>query len=116
MSTEQEQEYLSYVVVRPDLLDWEKLKVNADFNIKCYKESTYMGMLDKYSKRSGLGVITYTSSRLYEGSWLDDKRHGLGYEQFMNGNTYEGEYISGKVSGQGRYNWHNGEYYEGQYL
>jgi hypothetical protein len=41
-----------------------------------------MGLLDENKKRSGQGVITYTSGRFYEGSWLEDKRDGLGFETF----------------------------------
>lgn len=43
--------------------------------------------------------MTYNSSRVYEGSWVNDKREGYGFERFMNGNIYEGEYFKGKVHG-----------------
>jgi hypothetical protein len=36
--------------------------------------------------------MTYNNSRVYEGSWINDKREGLGYERFKNGNIYNGEY------------------------
>lgn len=49
--------------------------------------------------RHGRGVITYNSSRIYEGHWVRDKREGLGFERFSNANTYEGEYFKGKVHG-----------------
>jgi hypothetical protein len=110
---EEEKKYLSYKPRRPDLVDWVNLRTHSDFNIKCYKESTYMGLLDPEKKRSGRGVITYNSGRYYEGHWRNDLRHGQGFEHFMTGNTYEGEYKNGKVDGQGRYNWANGEFYEG---
>ena len=49
--------------------------------------------------REGRGVITYNSTRVYEGHWTLDKRDGLGFERFSNGNIYEGEYSKGKVHG-----------------
>lgn len=49
--------------------------------------------------REGVGVITYNSSRVYEGNWAHDKRSGIGFERFSNGNIYEGEYSKGKVHG-----------------
>jgi hypothetical protein len=31
-------------------------------------------------KRDGLGIMKYSSGRLYEGNWYDDMREGEGYE------------------------------------
>ena len=95
------------------MLNWEELKLEKNFAVKCYKDSVYRGLLDDENKRTGLGVITYTSGRVFEGGWQSDKRHGLGYERFQIGNTYEGEYHHGKVHGQGRYTWASGEYFDG---
>ena len=81
-SAEEEAKYLDYVPMRPDMLNWEDLKLETNFAVKCYSTSVYRGQLDEGNKRSGLGVITYNSGRLYEGSWLLDKRQGLGYERF----------------------------------
>jgi len=105
---------LSYQPIKPDLLNWEELKLQTNFAVKCYKDSVYRGQIDKDdNKRNGLGVITYSSGRVFEGGWKLDKRHGLGYERFQAGNTYEGEYNQGKVHGQGRYDWTSGEFYDG---
>lgn len=94
----EEKYYLAYEPVKPDLLDWETLKLAEHFAIKSYKDSLYRGEIVD-SMRQGKGVITYNSSRLYEGEWAADKRNGNGYERFSNGNVYEGQYQSGKVHG-----------------
>ena len=104
---------MRYQPVKPDLINWEELKLEKNFAVKCYKDSVYRGRLDEDKKRTGRGVITYNSGRVYEGSWKLDYRHGLGYERFQTGNTYEGEYRRGKVHGQGRYTWASGEFYDG---
>jgi len=110
---EDQQQYLGYQPMRPELLSWEELKLQANFAVKCYKDSVYRGQLDEQHRRCGLGVITYSSGRAFEGSWDNDKRHGPGFERFQAGNTFEGEYHKGKVHGQGRYSWKSGEYYDG---
>ena len=56
------------------MINWEDLKLETNFAVKCYKDSVYRGQLDEENKRSGAGVITYGSGRVYEGAWLLDKR------------------------------------------
>lgn len=71
--------------------DYEELRLQENFYIKQYKDSTYKGEIES-RKRHGKGVIIYFNGRVYEGEWLKDKRHGRGYERYINGNIYNGEY------------------------
>ena len=113
MLTEDEQaQYLSYIPLNPDLLNFDFIKEQPSFAVKNYKDSVYRGEI-KDSKRHGKGVITYTNTRLYEGDWFNDKRNGKGFERFSNGNTYLGAYQLGQVHGEGKYIWTTGEYYDG---
>ena len=73
---------MKYQPLHPELLDWEDIKLAENFAVKIFKNSVYVGLLDAEMKRCGKGVITYGSSRLYEGDWLDDRRHGVGFERF----------------------------------
>jgi len=59
---------LAYVPIKPDIINWEELKDSQCFAIKSYKDSVYRGEIVD-SMRSGKGVITYNSSRVYEGEW-----------------------------------------------
>lgn len=103
-----------YIPVCDEYLQWQMIQGSTNLGVKKYKESVYIGELDKNTNmRHGKGVIKYQSRRLYEGSWHQDKRHGLGFERFANGNTYKGEYSLGVVNGQGIYKWADGEEYEG---
>lgn len=66
-----------------DLFDIKAVAEQDDFGVKQYKSAIYRGQIDaKTSKRHGLGVQTYVSGRVYEGSWHEDKRQGKGYEIF----------------------------------
>jgi len=116
LNSDEEAEYMAYKPHRPELVSWANLKFKDNFAIKEYKDSLYRGLLDKGNKRTGKGVITYNSGRIFEGEWWDDKRHGLGFEIFHTGNSYEGEYVKGKVHGQGRYTWATGEFYDGEWV
>jgi len=98
LNDEEQKEYLQYQLLRPDLLDWDELKMKPTFAVKSYKDSIYRGEIQD-SKRNGKGIITYSSSRIYEGEWNNDKREGFGYERFSNNNIYEGQYKDGKVHG-----------------
>ena len=89
LNDEEQKKFLNYEMLRPDLLDWEELKMFSTFAVKNYKDSIYRGEIVE-SKRHGKGVITYTTSRVYEGEWKNDKREGFGYERFSNNNIYEG--------------------------
>ena len=62
--------------MRPELVEWDEIKLLANFAVKVFKSSAYVGQLDEDLKRSGKGIITYASGRAYEGSWLNDRRHG----------------------------------------
>ena len=117
LDSEEEKMYLrDYVPTFDDFLDWEQTKESSWFAVKKYKDSLYRGEIDpETAKRSGRGVITYNSKRIYEGEWVADKRHGNGFERFANGNEYFGQYKEGKVHGQGKYRWNNGMEYEGQF-
>jgi hypothetical protein len=68
LNEQEQKEFLSYDMLRPDLLDWEELKMKPTFAVKNYKDSVYRGEVSD-SKRNGKGVITYTSTRVYEGEW-----------------------------------------------
>ena len=107
---------LSLVMVS-DLFNYEELKQSANFVVKTYKDSYYVGEVDQQTnQRQGLGICKYENQRNYEGSWNKDKRHGKGYEQFSNGNVYIGDYLEGKVSGKGVYKWLNGDMYDGEWF
>ena len=98
LNDEEQKKFLDYELLRPDLLDWDELKMSPNFAVKSYKDSVYRGEIVD-SKRNGKGIITYATKRVYEGEWANDKRHGFGYEQFSNDNIYEGQYFDGKVQG-----------------
>ena len=89
---------MNYKPLRPEIIMWEDLTSQPLFAVKSYKDSVYRGEIED-SMRHGRGVITYNSSRIYEGHWVRDKREGLGFERFSNANTDEGEYFKGKVHG-----------------
>jgi hypothetical protein len=59
---------LAYEPIKPDIINWIELKSCKQFAIKSYKDSVYRGEIVD-SMRSGKGVITYNSSRVYEGEW-----------------------------------------------
>ena len=69
--------------------------------------------------RHGIGVMLYSSGRIYEGFWIKDKRQGRGYERFKNGDVYTGEYYKGRPQGKGKRTWedtkevYEGEWYQG---
>lgn len=48
--------------------DYEELKESEAFAIKHYKNSIYRGEIVERI-REGMGVITYSNGRVYEGSW-----------------------------------------------
>jgi len=73
------------------MINWENVLRSQHFAVKMYKDSVYRGEIMN-SMRNGKGVITYKTSRVFEGDWKEDKRHGNGYERFSNGNTYIGMY------------------------
>jgi len=39
--------------------------------MKLYNDALYKGQL-RNGKRDGLGIMKYSSGRIYEGSWYDD--------------------------------------------
>ena len=41
--------------------------------------------------------MVYSSGRVYEGEWQNDKKFGKGLEIDSNGNRYEGDFVNGKV-------------------
>ena len=55
--------------MRPDLIPWDELTASKAFAVKSYKDSVYRGEIVE-SMRHGKGVISYNSTRLYEGHWL----------------------------------------------
>jgi hypothetical protein len=65
------------------------------FNDAVYRGET--GTFDNKKLRHGLGVMMYTTGRLYEGLWVKGKRHGKGYEKFKNGDVYIGEFAKGRA-------------------
>ena len=68
LNEQEEEYYLAYEPIKPDLINWAELKNSERFAIKSYKDSVYRGEIEE-SMRSGKGVITYNSSRVYEGEW-----------------------------------------------
>ena len=44
---EDQQQYLDYQPMKPEVLNWEELKSQANFAVKCYKDSVYRGQLDE---------------------------------------------------------------------
>ena len=68
LNDEDKRMYLDYDPIRPSIIDWNELKNSDLFAIKSYKDSVYRGEL-KESKRDGKGIITYNSTRVYEGEW-----------------------------------------------
>jgi len=62
----EEKEFLNYTPLRPKLISWDELTASKTFAVKSYKDSVYRGEIVE-SMRHGRGVITYNSSRLYEG-------------------------------------------------
>lgn len=99
-----------------EFLQWASTRTSESFVLKKYKDSAFYGEIQmESSKRHGKGVIIYSSGRVYEGGWSNDRREGHGFEVFANGNSYKGQYINGKVHGQGKYIWKNGEEYDGEW-
>ena len=68
LNEQEEEYYLAYEPIKPDIINWMELKSSTQFAIKSYKDSVYRGEIVD-SMRSGKGVITYNSSRVYEGEW-----------------------------------------------
>ena len=68
LNEQEEEYYLAYEPMKPDIINWAELKSSERFAIKSYKDSVYRGEIVE-SMRSGKGVITYNSSRVYEGEW-----------------------------------------------
>ena len=60
LNDEEQKKYLDYEPLRPDLLDWDQLKLSANFAVKNYKDSVYRGEIVD-SKRNGKGIITYST-------------------------------------------------------
>lgn len=52
LNDEEQKKYLDYEVLRPDLLDWDELKMSPNFAVKSYKDSVYRGEIVD-SKRNG---------------------------------------------------------------
>ena len=88
---------------------------NDKYKVHTYKEALYMGNMNQYEQRHGIGVMKYINGRQYEGYWEDDIRTGKGFERYANGNTYFGMFLKGKAHGKGVYTWHNGEVYDGEW-
>ena len=60
--------------------------------------------------------MVYTSGRVYEGLWVNDRREGNGYERYKNGDVYTGEFKGGRPFGKGRRKWADtGEVYDGDW-
>ena len=66
LNEEEEKQFLNYTPVRPDLISWDELTASNAFAVKSYKDSVYRGEIVD-SMRHGKGIITYNSTRLYEG-------------------------------------------------
>ena len=60
LNDDEEKQYLSYVPIRNELVNWEELKLAENFAVKNYKDSVYRGQIVK-AKRHGKGIITYNS-------------------------------------------------------
>ena len=63
---------------------YEELQTKADFQIIKFKDALYRGQIRDKDQREGYGIMTYDNSRIYEGSWLNDRRHGNGFERYSN--------------------------------
>ena len=48
-------------------------------------------------------VSSYVSSKMYKGSWKNNKKDGFGKLQYANGNCYEGEWKAGRKHGKGTF-------------
>ena len=57
----------------------------------------------KGGKKSGVGVLTFTSGAKYHGSFKEGKYHGAGTMFYPNGDIYTGEWSEGKKQGHGTY-------------
>ena len=73
-------------------------------------------MIRVKDKKEGQGVLTYTSSIVYQGEWFNDLKHGKGKEENLkNGETFEGEWKYGKLTGKGKMVYQTGDIYEGEF-
>ena len=43
LNEQEEEQYLAYKPIRPDLINWEELKQSEKFAVKSYKDSLYRG-------------------------------------------------------------------------
>ncbi|CAI2384351.1 unnamed protein product [Moneuplotes crassus] len=99
-----------------DLIVYQDLAKHKNFTLKKYEDAIYRGMVDpKTQLRQGIGIMEYSTGRVYEGAWRNDLREGPGYEKYANNNIYKGHFHKGKAHGQGYYKWANGEYYDGEW-
>ncbi len=69
----------------------------------------------KDSKRSGKGIMTYSSGKKYDGLWIEDKKDGYGVERYKDGGIYTGEWKNNVAEGKGTMTYPSGSKYEGDW-
>jgi hypothetical protein len=88
-------------------------------DVKCVESNgdVYEGQMRLDDGRKfGHGTLkAATTSRSYDGHWLDDLPHGKGLTFFENGDVFEGNYNRGKREGEGSMKYNDGGYYTGSW-
>jgi hypothetical protein len=95
--------------------DFEALKKEENFKVRRFGDAEFLGEI-RAGLRFGLGIMKYSSGRVYEGYWEEDLRSGNGFERYANSNIYIGQFKKGKAHGKGKYSFNNDtEYYDGEW-
>ncbi len=63
--------------------------------------AVYVGGLLQ-GQRHGLGELTFSDGRVYQGQFEEDQITGHGSYTCLNGIKYIGEFLNGEMSGEGR--------------
>eukprot|EP01084_Bolivina_argentea_P107121 191557_1 len=77
------------------------------------KRDKYIGGVNKYGKRNGIGKMIRTSGSVYEGEWKNGYSDGYGRYMHNTGDIYYGYYKDDKRNGYGTFLFKNGTIYQG---
>jgi hypothetical protein len=93
--------------------EWKRGALDGSGTLRFFG-NTYVGAF-RQNKRSGVGVLEYTTGERYEGDWYEDRPSGMGTLTLPDGSAYTGAWKDGKKDGTGTLRYACGDQYKGNW-